>query len=226
MNGNPLYLFSGMGISFFLVVSIIFFALLFSSFVKISTILSIVKVGFGVDSVPSAIVTTLVSLALSFFIIAPVISNSMQAIDHSLKSKPQATEREKTEAILSGFESWKTFVIKFAKEEEKNKFARLSLKIDKLNESAITPEEFENVKNSWRVLAPAFVISELKSAFKTGFSLFLPLLVIDLLTSTVLVAIGFEKINPYIVALPLKILLFILLDGWSIISSNLVSSYF
>ena len=81
------------------------------------------------------------------------------------------------------------------------------------------------VIDSWQVLAPAFLISELKRAFKTGLTLFLPFLVIELVVANILVAVGLTRLAPEYVALPFKILLFVVLDGWALITTNLVSTY-
>ena len=81
------------------------------------------------------------------------------------------------------------------------------------------------VSNSWQVLAPAFLVSELKKGLSTGLNLLLPLLIIDILVATVIVALGYESLNPHLIALPLKLALFLALDGWMLITTNLISTY-
>lgn len=195
-------------------------ALIFSSYIKISTILSILRLGFGFDSLPSSFVTGSLALVLSFFVMYPLIKDSNQLIEESIAQAKgvQDLEQKRIIAYSQASEKWKTFVIKNSQQEEVKRFSELATKIDNKPSS---PE----LASSWRVLAPAFVISELKEAFKTGLNLFLPLLVIDLVVALILAAIDFNRLNPSLIALPLKILLFVILDGWSIITSNIVATY-
>lgn len=197
-------------------------ALVFSSYVKISTILSIIKLGFGFDSLPSSFVTGSLALVLTYFVMYPYIKESNHLITETISTAKgsQDLEQKRVVAYAQASEKWKGFVEKHAQKEEVTRFTNLAFKMDHANQAAQA-----EIASSWRVLAPAFVVSELKEAFKTGLNLFLPLLVIDLLVAIILAAIDFNRLNPSLIALPFKILLFIVLDGWSVITTNIISTY-
>ncbi len=198
-------------------------ALVFSSYVKISTILSIVKLGFGFDSLPSSFVTASLALVLTYFVMYPQIKESNNVIAATIASAKGAQDLEQKRVVgySQAAEKWKSFIQKHAQQEEVNRFTNLALKLE--NKTQQNPDL--ELAASWRVLAPSFVVSELKEAFKTGLNLFLPLLVVDLLVALILAAVDFNRLNPSLISLPLKILLFITLDGWSIITTNIISTY-
>lgn len=198
-------------------------ALVFSSYVKISTILSIVKLGFGFDSLPSSFVTASLALVLTYFVMYPQIRESNKVITETVATAKgaQDLEQKRIAGYAQAAEKWKSFIEKQSHQEEVNRFTNLALKME--NKTSVAPTT--ELPASWRVLAPAFVVSELKEAFKTGLNLFLPLLIVDLLVALILAAIDFNRLNPSLIALPLKILLFITLDGWSIITTNIISTY-
>ena len=220
-----------LGLSTGAIVLLIALALLFSSYVKIVTVLSIVRAGLGTDGLPSFLVTSGLALALAFFVMSPTLMSSTSAIDKAL-AKDSSTSKAKASAIGEGVKEWKKFVIKNTDIEEKNKFSEIALKLKDKNsvetekvEEGSDNSKADDLQNSWQVLAPAFLVTELKKAFKTGLTLFLPFLVIELIIANVLVAVGLTRLAPEYVALPFKILLFVVLDGWALITTNLVSTY-
>ena len=221
-------LFSEIGLSAISILALVFLALMFSCYVKIITVLGMLRAGLGFGSLPAAFVTGGLALALSFFVMFPQLRDSADAIDTSLRSHNPVTDRDRASALDAGIARWKNFLIKHANKDEVNRFSSIAKKIDEKNKSAAADPAIQaqaSEPTSWRVLAPAFLVSELKSAFSTGLSVFLPFLVIDLLIATLLVAVGMERLNPAIVAFPLKVLLFVLVDGWTLITTNLVSTY-
>src|SRR5690606_23380959 len=114
---------------------------------------------------------------------------------------------------------WKGFLQKNSHESEVARFLDLARQMPADDGTASLQS------GSWRVLAPAFLVSELKEAFATGFSLFLPFLVIELVVAHLLVAVGLERLSPGVVSLPFKLLVFVLVDGWTLITTGLVTSY-
>lgn len=208
---------SGLGLLFLILV-----ALSTSAYVKLATVLAMLRAGFGVSTIPGFLITGVLSLGLSFFIMYPVIQRSLVAVDSSIAQKTTLSELDRIEAINAGAEVWKEFVAKQAHPYEKERFQNLALKQAGDEVSAETATE---LSSSWQILAPAFLVSELKEAFATGLSVLLPLLIIDLLVAHLLAAMGLMNVNAHVVSFPLKILLFVMVDGWALITNNLLSTY-
>ncbi|MCB0345642.1 MAG: EscR/YscR/HrcR family type III secretion system export apparatus protein [Bdellovibrionales bacterium] len=207
-----LLLWANFGLPLVSIVLIALLALLFSSYVKIVTVLGILRAGLGAGSVPAIVVTSGLALALSFFVMFPTLKGVTKAM-HA-EARQGASQAE---VLAAGVSRWKVFLEKHADEATTDAFAKLAAKSD-----GDAPEQHVG---SWRVLAPAFVVSELKRAFATGLSIFLPFLAIDLIVANVLVAIGLVHFSPLIASLPLKLLLFVVVDGWGLITTNLVETY-
>jgi flagellar biosynthesis protein FliP len=213
---DPISTIGQLGLSAFTVFFLFLLVLVLSSYIKLATVLGIVRIGFGVDSLPSTLITGGLALVLSFFVMWPTISSSCSSMDRVLGTEV-VTDELRAKALNAGLLEWKQFVERHANPEDRQRFLEIA------NRGA-TAETIEQ-DDSWRVLAPAFLVSELKEAFATGLSLFLPFLVIDLLVASVLAALGSEHISSGLVSFPFKILLFVMVDGWAIITTNLVASY-
>lgn len=236
---NPVETVLHLGLPIVGLIVLLVLGLLFSCYVKLVTVLGIVRVGLGVGSLPSVFVTSGLALVLTFFVMYPVIIQSSSAADAVFKQEGKAENVLREEALNVATETWKQFVLIRANKKDIQHFIELAHRIDENNganreSSALTrgnsvnkenvPNTIEE-QNSWRILAPAFLVSELRSAFATGLSIFLPFLVIDLVIASVLAAIGFEQINPCYVSFPFKLLLFVMLDGWGLITTNLLNTY-
>jgi len=225
--------FAGLGLSGFTIFLVVLLALAFSAYVKIVTVLSILRLGLGLCSLASSFVVGSLALALSFFVMYPTLAASSGAIDDVLKAAgTPVTDKVRAEAFDAGLEKWKTFLRAQAHKETVERFADLAGRFDAANAGAAPAQQprgdvqAEPLTSSWRVLGPAFIVSELKEAFAAGLTLFLPFLVLDLFMATALTAVGLERMNPAMVAFPFKLLLFVVLDGWTLITGNLVSTYF
>lgn len=206
-------LWSNFGLPLISLILLALLALLFSSYVKIVTVLGILRAGLGAGSMPAVIVTGGLALVLSFFVMFPTLKGATQAMhQEASRGAPQAA------VLAAGVSRWKDFLARHADESMSQAFAELASR----SESGGRAEDYAG---SWRVLAPAFVVSELKRAFATGLSIFLPFLIIDLLVANVLVAVGMLHFSPLIASLPLKLLLFVVVDGWALITTNLVGTY-
>ncbi len=213
---DPISTIGQLGLSAFSVFFLFLLVLVLSSYIKLATVLGIVRIGFGVDSLPSTLITGGLALVLSFFVMWPTISQSCESMDRVLRSGV-VDDQLRARALNAGLLEWKQFVERHAEEEDRKRFLEIA------NRGKGT--EVQEAEDSWRVLAPAFMVSELKEAFATGLSLFLPFLVIDLLVASVLAALGSEHLNSALVSFPFKVLLFVMVDGWAIITTNLVASY-
>ena len=224
---SSLGVFDGLGFSLLGLAILVFFALLFSSYVKIVTTLGILRIGLGFRSLPSAFVTGGLALVLAFFVMYPTVRASLGAMDQSLRVSSGASQSSaRIRALDAALSTWSKFLMRHAHEKEVEKFINTAAELDSKESGILASDEQKlKMKSSFRVLAPAFVVSELKEAFATGLTLFLPFLVIDLLVASILIAVGLQQLNPAIVSLPFKLLLFVMLDGWSLITTNLVATY-
>ena len=185
--------------------------MLCTSFTKVIVVLSLTRNALGTPSIPPNQVLAGLALFLSLFIMAPVLSQmNDQAIQPYLKgtiSQSQAYDR--------GVAPLRTFMLKETRKPELATMIALS--------KSARPAKPEDVPLT--TLIPAFVLSELQSAFIIGFVIFIPFLVIDLVVSSSLMSMGMMMLPPVMISLPFKLLLFVMVDGWDLISKALVSSY-
>ncbi len=219
--------FSDLGLSLLGVAALIGFALLLSCFVKIVTVLSMIRVGLGVGTVPGAFATGGLAVVLTLFVMSPQLDRSAQIVHESLKGKTAATDRDRAAALDNALGTWREFLAKHTEQSELKRFGDLARKLDS-QAAQRRPDgavDEGGADASWRVIAPAFLVSELRKGFSTGLRVFLPFLVIELLTAVTLVALGIERLDPSLVSFPLKILVFALVDGWALITQGLIATY-
>jgi flagellar biosynthetic protein FliP len=184
--------------------------ILMSSFTRIVIVLGFVRTAMGVQQAPSNQIIVGLGLILSFFVMQPVFSRM-----HTEAIQPYlAKEITSVEALERGGEPLKQFMLKQTRVSDLEFFLELS------NSGPTLAEELP-----FRIIAPAFVMSELRSAFQMGFLVFLPFIVIDFLVATTLMSMGMMMMPPVVVSLPFKLLLFVLVDGWSLVVRSLVQSF-
>jgi len=183
-----------------------------TSFTRIVIVLSILRQALGLMQAPSSQTIVGLSLFLTFFIMAPVFERIYQDAVQPYMKEALSFEN----AIEKAAEPLKTFMLGQTRENDISMFARISGKKD--------IESPQHVPMS--ILLPAFVTSELKTAFQIGFLLFIPFLIIDLVVSSVLMSMGMMMLSPMIISLPFKIMLFVLVDGWNIVMGTLASSFY
>jgi flagellar biosynthetic protein FliP len=184
--------------------------LLMTSFTRIVIVLGFVRTALGTPSAPSNQIIVGLSLFLTFFLMGPVIDRvNNEALSPYLDGKITSVE-----ALDRATQPLKQFMLKQTRSRDVEYF----LEIGGYGPTAVKDLPM-------RVVIPAYVISELQTAFQMGFLLFLPFLVIDFLVSSVLMALGMMMMPPTTVALPLKLLLFVLVDGWHLVVRSLVQSF-
>jgi flagellar biosynthesis protein FliP len=184
--------------------------LLMTSFTRIVIVLGFVRTALGTPSAPSNQIVIGLSLFLTFFLMGPVFERvNNEALRPYLDGKITSVE-----AIEKGTGPLKQFMLKQTRTRDVEYFLELG---------GYGPTAVKDLP--MRVVIPAFVISELQTAFQMGFLLFLPFLVIDFLVSSVLMSLGMMMMPPVTVALPLKLLLFVLVDGWHLVVRSLVQSF-
>ncbi|MBM7036321.1 flagellar type III secretion system pore protein FliP [Vibrio sp. 188UL20-2] len=184
--------------------------ILMTSFTRIVVVMSILRQAMGLQQTPSNQVIIGLSIFMTFFIMSPVFDKVNQdALQPYLNE--QVTARE---AFDLAQEPMKAFMLKQTRVKDLETFVGMS------GSQVDTPEDV-----SMSVLIPAFITSELKTAFQIGFMLFLPFLIIDLVVASILMAMGMMMLSPMIVSLPFKLMLFVLVDGWNLILATLASSF-
>ena len=185
--------------------------LMMTGFTRIIIVFSLLRHALGTQTSPPNQVIVGLSLFLTFFVMAPVFdqiySEAYLPLSENRITFQQALDR--------GSVPLRGFMLKQTREADIGLFARMA-RIEKIEKPEDTP---------MRVLIPAFVISELKTAFQIGFIIFIPFLVIDMVVASVLMSMGMMMMSPVMVSLPMKLMLFVLVDGWHLIVGSLVQSF-
>jgi type III secretion protein R len=186
-----------------------------TSFLKMSVVLSIARSALGAPQVPPTSAITGLALALSVLVMTPVVRHCAEL----LRDAPHAASLEARLAALERAAGpLREFLIRQARPDDRAAFLDVARRLAPAEGTA--PAETD-----LGVLAPAFVVSELRRAFTVGFLVFLPFLVVDLAVANVLLALGLSQVSPTAVALPLKLLLFVAVDGWKLLARALALSY-
>jgi flagellar biosynthetic protein FliP len=212
-DGQASPLASGLELVFLLTLLSLLPALLMvmTSFTRIVIVLSFVRNAIGIPQLPPNQVVIGLSLFLTVFVMAPV----WQEMNRTALQPYLAGEIDQRTAFDRGLAPLRQFMFKQAREKDIALFMNLG--------NLPRPRNPDDVP-TW-VLVPAFILSELKTAFMMGFVLFIPFLIIDLIVSSTLMAMGMIMVPPVIVSLPFKVLLFVMVDGWDLLVRSLVSSF-
>lgn len=188
-----------------------FFLISTTSFVRFAIVLGMIRNAIGTNQSPPNPVIISIALFMTFYVMTPTWVN----IYNNAIIPYQNKEITQEVALTKGIEPFRTFMLEYTRQQD----LALFLEFSKI--PAIT-----NVKNvPIYVLIPAFMISELKTAFQIGFMLFIPFIVIDLVVSNILLSLGMFMLSPVMISLPFKILLFVLVDGWNLITRGLLNGF-
>lgn len=190
-----------------------------TAFVKISTVLQIVRSAIGAQSVPSNTVVMALATALTLIAMAPVGQKIFDRVTPLVTGKPQETTVLIEKGIEAVREPMREFLEKNASEKERARFLAVA------KNARPEADRAKVAAGDLSVLVPAFVVTELTEAFAIGFLVYLPFLVIDLVVANVLLALGMQMLNPTQVSLPFKLLLFVAIDGWGLLAQALVAGY-
>ena len=186
--------------------------LMMTGFTRIIIVLSLLRQALGTQSSPPTQVLVGLALFLTFFVMSPVLDKIYTDAYQPL-SENKITMQE---ALEKGSVPLKNFMLKQTRESDLALFLKMSQ----------TPPVDSPDQISLRVLVPAFMTSELKTAFQIGFAIFIPFLIIDMVVASVLMSMGMMMVSPSIVALPFKLMLFVLVDGWQLLLGSLVQSFY
>ncbi|MGQ0527235.1 MAG: flagellar type III secretion system pore protein FliP [Alphaproteobacteria bacterium] len=185
--------------------------IMMTSFTRIVVVLSFLRTAIGIQQTPPNTVMISLALFLTFFIMTPVFTS---AYDNALK--PLINEEiDEIQAFERGLEPFKEFMLKNVRQKDLQLFINLT--------EIEAPEDAMDLPI--QIIIPSFMISELHRAFEIGFMIFLPFLIIDLVTSSILMSMGMMMLPPVTISLPFKIIFFVLVDGWYLITGSLIQSF-
>tara|TARA_B100001248_G_scaffold262503_1_gene258925 strand:+ start:22041 stop:22694 length:654 start_codon:yes stop_codon:yes gene_type:complete len=194
-----------------------FAAVMVSSFVKIVVIFNLIRNALGIQQIPPNMVLNGLAIVMSIYVMTPVIQDSydiLKDVDFENKDIPTSIA-----TLATAKEPLQDFLFRHSREKERRFFMQTAKRI--------WPEgRADNLTNTdFMVLIPAFTISELTSAFEIGFLIYLPFIAIDLITSNILLALGMMMVSPMTISLPFKLLLFVLVEGWSRLTHGILLTY-
>lgn len=183
-----------------------------TSFTRFAVALSFLRTGLGLQSTPANLILISLSLFMTFYVMAPTFDKAWES-----GIKPLIDNRiSEQEAFAKVIEPFRDFMMSQVREKDLKLFQDLAHDSFKMKDES---------QGEIRVLIPAFMISELRRGFEMGFLIALPFLVIDMIVSTLTMSMGMMMLPPSVIALPLKVLFFVLIDGWNLLIGSLVRSY-
>tara|TARA_R110001599_G_scaffold83628_4_gene224637 strand:+ start:4468 stop:5211 length:744 start_codon:yes stop_codon:yes gene_type:complete len=184
--------------------------MMMTSFTRTIIVFSILRQALGLQQAPSNQIILGLTLFLTFFIMSPVLDKV-----NEIAIQPYINEElAPLDAVKKASEPFREFMLSQTREDDIALFVRIS------------GVEYQGIEElPFTVLMPAFVTSELKTAFQIGFLLFLPFLIIDMVVASVLMAMGMMMLSPMIISLPFKIMFFVLIDGWALVMGSLAASF-
>ena len=196
-----------------------FMAIMVTSFAKIVIVLALVRNALGLQQVPPNLVVNGLALVLSMYIMAPLGVQISQAAEQRLAGGGQLQAKMLLQILGDSREPLRQFLGKHAQPREREFFVKSATRLWPAEQARGLRED------DLMVLVPAFTVSELTAAFKIGFIIYLAFVIIDLVVANVLVALGMIMFSPTVVSVPLKLLLFVLIDGWAKLVHGLILTY-
>lgn len=188
-----------------------------TSFLKISIVLALVRNALGVQQAPPNMAIYALAILLSAYVMAPIGHRMIQAVAD--EKDPTMSVKTLLQVVRKSSDPIREFLISNSKADQREFFFTTAKKLwppDLVNQSS---------KTDLLIVTPAFVVSELTAAFEIGFLLFLPFIIIDLVISNILMAMGMMMVSPVTISLPLKLFLFVMVDGWSRLIHGMVETY-
>ena len=211
-----------------------FVAMIATSYLKIVVVMSLIRNALGIQSIPPNMVVNALAMILTFYIMAPIMGESWNIVKTQVESRKAETQKTTAGATVPGqpvldfqsfdlekaAEPFRIFLAKHTTPRERvffvNTAEQLWGKDDK--PAKVDPESFY-------VLLPAFCVSELTKAFQIGFLVYLPFIAIDIIVSNILLAMGMMMVSPVTISLPFKLLLFVMVNGWTLLIQGLIRGY-
>ena len=211
-----------------------FVAMVATSYLKIVVVMSLIRNALGIQSIPPNMVLNALAMILTFYIMAPMMGESWKVVtDELAKDQPAATAKPaagassldqrwfETDAIAKAAEPFRSFLSKHTSDRERAFFVSTAEHLWAKEDG--TPAVVDH--ESFYILIPSFCVSELTQAFQIGFLVYLPFIAIDIIVSNILLAMGMMMVSPVTISLPFKLLLFVMVDGWTLLIQGLVRGY-
>ena len=197
-----------------------FVAMVATSYLKIVVVISLVRNALGIQSIPPNTVVNSLALILTFYIMAPVVGERWDNY-HRYKEENVPAIEYNTDLALKSAEPFRQWLIRQTNDRERAFFVstaeRLWAKPDE-ETAKVDPESFH-------ILIPSFCVTELTKAFQIGFLIYLPFIAIDIIVSNILLAMGMMMVSPVTISLPFKLLLFVMVNGWTLLIQGLIRGY-
>jgi flagellar biosynthetic protein FliP len=184
-----------------------------TSFTRFAVALSFLRSGLGLQTTPANLVLVSLALFMTFYVMAPTFDRAWEAGVQPLMKNEISEE----EAYLKITDPFREFMLAHVRDKDLQTFEALAAESFR--------KKFDDKRIDLRVIIPAFMISELRRSFEIGFLIMLPFLVIDMIVATLTMSMGMMMLPPTIIALPFKMLFFVLIDGWNLLASGLVRSF-
>ena len=211
-----------------------FLAMIATSYLKIVIVMSLIRNALGSQSIPPNMVINALAMILTFFIMAPIMQESWQTLNENQQARaqngqvanqPAARQNAnmlglETDDLAKAAEPFRVWLSGHTSDRERAFFINTAERLwGKDGEPAVVDSE------SFYILIPAFCVSELTKAFQIGFLVYLPFIAIDIIVSNILLAMGMMMVSPVTISLPFKLLLFVMVDGWTLLIQGLVRGY-
>jgi len=192
-------------------------------FIKFSIVFSLVRNAIGLQEVPSNLTLQGIALIMTFFVMSPVFNQVGHYVSDNAVSLNDSASINRL--VNEGLSNYRTYLTKHTDPELADFFATVHKLQADLPDSHSILDDVDTGEPSILTLLPAYALSEIKSAFKIGFYIYLPFIIVDLLVSNILLALGMMMMSPVTIALPIKLVLFVAIDGWSRLSQGLIMQY-
>lgn len=197
-----------------------FIAMIATSYLKIVVVVSLVRNALGIQSIPPNMVVNALALILTFYIMAPVVGESWDLFNkYREENKPEKEFR--TDLALKSAEPLRKWLVRQTGDRERAFFVTTAERLwagPDEEKAKVDPESFH-------ILIPSFCVSELTKAFQIGFLIYLPFIAIDIIVSNILLAMGMMMVSPVTISLPFKLLLFVMVNGWTLLIQGLIRGY-
>lgn len=198
-----------------------FLAMVATSYLKIVVVISLVRNALGVQSIPPNMVVNAIALILSFYVMAPVVEKSWNIYKEESAINKVEKKQYDTQIAMKAAEPMREWLVKQTDEKSRAFFVSTAEQLwakDGEETAKVDPESFF-------ILIPSFCVSELTKAFQIGFLVYLPFIAIDIIVSNILLAMGMMMVSPVTISLPFKLLLFVMVNGWTLLIQGLVRGY-
>ena len=198
-----------------------FLAMVATSYLKIVVVISLVRNALGVQSIPPNMVVNAIALILSFYVMAPVVEKGWDIYKEESAINKVEKKQYDTQIAMKAAEPMREWLVKQTDEKSRAFFVSTAEQLwakDGEETAEVDPDSFF-------ILIPSFCVSELTKAFQIGFLVYLPFIAIDIIVSNILLAMGMMMVSPVTISLPFKLLLFVMVNGWTLLIQGLVRGY-